>query len=236
MKNKRKHPNEKVVAVLKEVPLASLVEDFSLYPRNRVDDVHVSDLVRAIASGDVLPPIIIDAETLRIADGFHRGRAYRKALGEDAMVTVEMRRYPNEAALFLDAVSLNASHGRKLDRQDQTRIVLKLRELGVEDKQIAIRLHIPEAELKPLALRVHTTSSGDTIPSKRGLAWKHGEVLTSEQVKALGSVRSAEITRLCMELTRLIDSGLVDLSDPQVIQWLRATKQSIESSLHAVAA
>lgn len=219
----------------KEIPLATLVEDFSLYPRHRVEEVHVSDLVRAIQSGQTLPPIIADAKSLRIVDGFHRRRAYLKVLGDEATALVELRTYKDEAALFLQAVELNSAHGRKLDRQDQTRIVLKLRELNVPDQQISLSLHIPEPVIQVLSLRIVHAPSGP-IPSKRGLEHMRGQSLNSAQVTAMQSVRSAEAGRLCMELTALLENNLVDLSDTGIVERLERLVKAIRAALKAVAA
>ena len=220
----------------KSVALASLVEDFSLYPRNSVDQVHISDLVRAIQSGQELPLIVVDEKTLRIVDGVHRGRALTRVLGGDAKVKVEVRRYESDAALFLDAVALNANHGRKLDRHDQVRIVLRLRELNVDDKTIAVALHVPEPTIPTLSVRVVYDQSGSAHPAKRGLKHISGQTLTDEQLKTIQSVRSAEAGRLCIELTRLLDNELVDLEDEVVVGRLQSLSKSIDSALQAVPA
>lgn len=219
----------------KTIAVATLVEDFGLYPRHRVDDSHVSDLVRALQSGRALPPIIADAESKRIVDGFHRRRAYLKHFGEEATAPVELRTYADEAALFMDSVELNSAHGRKLDRHDQTRIVLKMRELNIGDQQIALTLHVPEPVIQTLSIRIVHSPSGP-IPSKRGLEHMRGQQLTGEQVAVMESVRSAEAGRLCMELTRLLRAEMVDLSDEQIVSRLRELQQAIEESLHALAA
>ncbi len=219
----------------KKMAIASLVEDFSLYPRHRVDDSHVGDLTRALQAGHTLPPIIADAKSLRIVDGFHRRRAYIKFAGDEAAAFVELRRYKDEAALFLDAVSLNSSHGRKLDRHDQTRVVLRLRELQVPDQRIALQLHVPEPTIQQLALRVVMAPAG-VLPSKRGLEHMRGKEMSESQVSVMGSVRSAEAGRLCLELTRLLDADLVDMSDDTIIQRLKALSEAIERALRAVAA
>lgn len=219
----------------KMLPMAKLVEDFSLYPRHGVEEVHVNDLVRALQAGATLPPIIADAETLRIVDGFHRRRAHLKHAGDDATALVELRRYRSEAELFKDAVALNSAHGRKLDRHDQTRIVLKLRELHVPDTEISVVLHIPEPVVETLALRIVQAPTGP-IPSKRGLEHMRGQGLTANQVSVMGSVRSAEAGRLCLELTRLLRADMVDLDNPQTVARLRELVAALEDSLKSVAA
>jgi hypothetical protein len=218
----------------KTLPVASLVEDFAFYPRNRVDDAHVGDLVRALQSGATLPPVVVDAESLRIVDGVHRSRAHRRHFGEDAKVAVELRKYTDDRALFLDAVALNSAHGRKLDRHDQTRIVLRLRELGATDELIALRLHVPEPQVTQLAIRVVMAPDGP-VPSKRGLEHLRGQTFTSEQVAVMGSVRSAEAGRLALELIRLLNADLVDLDDDVVVSRLRELHDVISERVQRVA-
>lgn len=219
----------------KKVALASLVEDFSMYPRHRVDDSHVGDLVRALQAGQTLPPIVAEAKSLRIVDGVHRRRAYLKHLGEEATAAVDLRTYESEAALFLDAVALNSAHGRKLDRHDQTRIVLRLRELKVPDQEIAINLHVPEQQVRQLSVRIIMAPSGP-LPSKRGLEHMRGTSMTQEQVSVMDSVRSGEAGRLCLELTRLLDAGMVNLEDEAIVSRLRNLQVAISHALEAVAA
>lgn len=216
------------------VRLATLIEDFTLYPRNRVDDTHVSDLVRALQAGATLPAIVADRSTLRIVDGVHRRRALLKHFGEPATADVDFRDYPDDAAFFLAAVALNAQHGRKLDRHDQTRVVLRLQELNVEDRIIAATLHVPEPEIRTLQLRVVYGPSGAAEPSKRGLEHMRGQQMTTVQIQTMRSVRSAEAGRLALELTRLLDAGLVDFTDGTVVARLRELAKTISRALKSV--
>lgn len=220
----------------KDTALKTLLEDEALYPRHNVDDTHVSDLVRALASGAVLPPIIADEASLRVVDGFHRRRALLKFLGEDAIAPVEFRAYETEAKLFLEAVALNSVHGRRLDRHDQTRIVLKLREFGIQDNVISITLHVPEPIVERLSLRIFTDEHGDAMPAKRGMEHMHGQQLTAQQVAAVGSVRSAEVGRLCIELERLLEARVVNLADAKTVQRLRSLVAVIDATLESIAA
>jgi ParB-like chromosome segregation protein Spo0J len=218
----------------KTVPAASLVEDFSLYPRNTVSDTHVNDLARALSAGDSLPPIVAEKGTLRIVDGVHRRRAHIKAFGDEATVEVDLRTYENEAELYLEAVRFNSAHGRKLDRHDQTRIVLRLQELQVEPSAIALALHVPEQEIRTLAIRVVYDEAGTAVPQKRGLEHLRGTVLRPEQVTAMKSVRSAEVGRLCLELTRLIEHDLVDYEDSRVVDRLMSLNRVLFSAVERI--
>lgn len=220
----------------KKLSLASLVEDFSLYPRNHVDDVHITDLRRALQAGVELPPIVVDRASLRIVDGVHRRRAMLKHSGEQAVATVVLNSYPDDAAFFMDAVRLNAQHGRKLDRQDQTRIVLKMQEMKVEPYVIASTLFIPEAEVRTLAINVVYGAEQEPHPNKRGFAHLRGETLTPLQLQTIQSVRSGEVGRACRELVRMLQAQLVDLDDPKVVEQLRELSELIQKTLQSIAA
>jgi hypothetical protein len=216
------------------VPAASLIEDLSFYPRNQVDDTHVNELVKALASGSTLPPIIVEESSKRIVDGVHRHRALMKFNGDDTEVAVEYRTYSDDAALYIDAVKLNAQHGRRLDRHDQTRIVLRLQELKVDARTIASALHVPEQEVRTLAVRIVYDTGGTAVPQKRGLEHLRGQTLSDEQIAAMKSVRSAEAGRLCIELIKLLDNELIDYDDTNVRDRLQQLAHAVAGALKRI--
>lgn len=220
----------------KTVPLAQLVEDYSLYPRHQVSDIYVKDLVRALEAGAVLPIPVVDEATWRIVDGFHRVRAYRKHLGEEAKIQVEVRRYDSEGELFLDAARLNAGHGRKLDRHDQVRIVYRARELGVSDERIAVSLQVPAERVAELEVRIAYGPAGAPVATKLGAEHLGGRTVTAEQINTIHRMRGAAIRRPIRELTELLESGVANLDDPAVRQQLAALAALITSRLEALAA
>lgn len=221
---------------LATIKLATLIEDLALYPRHRVDETHINDLVRALQAGSTLPPIVVDRKSKRIVDGVHRCRALLKHLGEDASAKVDFRTYDTDADFFKDAVALNSSHGRKLDRHDQTRIVLKCQELNLPTQEIALVLHIPEPQVQYLSLRIVHADAGEAVPLKRGLEHMRGQTITEQQRSTMASVRSAEGGRIALELMRLLDADLVDLSDECTVERLKALATAISRALSAVAA
>lgn len=168
------------------VPAISLVEDFDLYPRESVDTTHISDMVRAREAGVSLPPVIADRASRRLVDGWHRRRAVLRFEGEDAVIEVEWRDYEGEAAIYADAVQLNASHGRKLTRWDHARIKLRADELGIPTRQIAVLIHRPpEYVVKSLPVAIRRTN-GETISVALKRPFRHfeGQTMTTEQASA----------------------------------------------------
>jgi hypothetical protein len=220
--------------MIEKVAAVSLVEDFGLYPRNEVNDTHVNELVKALASGATLPPIIAERSTKRVVDGVHRRRAHIKFYGDETHVDVDFRDYASDADLYLDAVHFNAKHGRRLDRHDQTRIVLRLQELHVDVRVIASALHVPEQEVRTLAVRIVYDDGGTPVPQKRGLEHMRGQRLSDSQIGAMKSVRSAEVGRLCIELVKLLDNELVDYSDDRIEPQLRQLAQSVALALKRI--
>ena len=136
------------------LPLAGLVEDTSIYPRHAVDGVYVNQLVDALRAGAALPPPVAEEGTQRLVDGWHRVRAYRKVLGAEGVVDVLLKGYDSEQELILDAITLNAGHGRKLDRIDRVRSVLLAEQAGAPVERIALALRTSPEKVQKLTIRV----------------------------------------------------------------------------------
>src|SRR4030067_3629137 len=90
-------------SVTKSLPLAELIEDMDFYPRHAVDSVHVANLVAALESGAILPPIVADKNSKRITGSWHRCRAYRRFLGDDCVIDAELVNYKSDAEMKYDA-------------------------------------------------------------------------------------------------------------------------------------
>jgi len=217
--------------VKRTVPLSALIEDFALYPRHQVDDVHVADLVYALQGGATLPAPIVDQATLRIVDGFHRTRAYKRHLGEEAKIQVDARTYESEGELFLDAARLNAGHGRKLGRHDQVRVIYRARELGITDDQIAVTLNVPAERVAALEVRIAHGPAGEAVATKLGAHHLGGRTVTGEQLEAIRRMRGARTGRLVKELMELIESGVANLDDPGIRQQLLVLAALIQQKL-----
>jgi hypothetical protein len=224
-----------VAGKLRTVALMSLVEDFHVYPRHAVSSMHVLDIVRALEAGQDLPPPVVDAKTLRVVDGFHRVRALRRHLGDDAKVQVDARTYDSDAALFIDAATLNASHGRRLDRHDQVRVIYRARELGADDHLIAVALAVPDERVTKLEVRIATGPAGESVATKLGATHLGGRTLDDEQVKALREMRGAQISRPIREITRQLEAGIVNLDDPTTREQLLHLAELIQHKVGALA-
>lgn len=209
-----------------QVPAALLVEDFALYPRHSVDASYVVDLARALTAGERLPPLVVEAATQRIVDGFHRRRAYLKAYGETATVPVVYRTYASSAELLADAIRLNTHHGRRLQRQDEIRCVLLAEQQGLPVARVAVLLAVPEARILELRPRV-VLQQGTPEPAKLVAAHVLGEEITPEQATAMHRAAGTTFMRQVRSLHELIDAGLYDAGRADVCAALYELAQVI---------
>lgn len=217
------------------MPLAELVEDMDVYPRHACDPLHVRSLADALEAGAKLPPIVADAKSKRVIDGWHRCRAHKLIYGPECSVSVELRTYGSEAELIEDAVRMNAAHGRRLDRMDQARAVVMLERAGVSVSRIPIVLNMPEARVETLRLRLATSRSTvtATVPGTRTIVLKRpvkhlaGHQLTAEQAKAHDSAPGTTYGLLARQLRDAVAFELLDREDAKLMEGLKSLYEAL---------
>lgn len=222
------------------LPLAELVEDFTIYPRHAVDDANVAGLVNALKAGAALPPLVVDRQSKRIVDGWHRARAYRRVIGPQAVVNVEIIPYPTEVAMLEDAIRRNAAHGRKLDVIDQVRVVTLCQERGVTVTQIAALLNVLPERVEKLAVRLaFAAAPGDgTIPGtvavalKRPVAHLAGTTMTEAQVEAHTHAPGTSYLLIAQQLTVAIQHDFINRDDARLMGALALLWDGLGSFLN----
>ncbi len=112
-------------ATIKRLKLTKLKLDDKVFPRAKVDGYHVRAIAKALEAEAHLPPIIVEAKTFRVVDGWHRIAAFRRVWGDDALIDAEVREYEDDAAFFADAVKANVAHGRGLTPYDKAVCIAK---------------------------------------------------------------------------------------------------------------
>lgn len=173
-----------------EVPLGTLVLDYTIYPRHAVDQTNVRSIVDALEKGVKLPPIIADKVTRRVADGFHRTLGYKRfGMSMDDMVSVDLRDYADDAELFAESIRLNAGHGQRLTKYDIAVLTTKAGELGITRDVVADMLSITTIRLDEITIgRIAdkiSTPGLQPVPVhlKRSVRHMAGATLTDEQAK-----------------------------------------------------
>lgn len=223
------------------LPLASLVEDMSIYPRHAIDGMHVASLVSALEVGNDLPPIRIDGKSKRITDGWHRRRARLRLAGNDGAQKTECIAvdYGSEAEMIADAVRCNAIHGRRLDALDRTRCILMLRSVGLNDAQISQTIMIPEAKIEKLVVRVAEAPKGtglavpgtQMIVLKQAAAHLAGEKMTKGQVEAHGMMPGTSLVLVARQLGEALRHDLIDWENERLIEALRELRDLLTAKV-----
>lgn len=189
------------------VPAASLVLDFGLYPRHQLIGVNLRTLNEALDAGETLPSVIVDRTSKRVIDGFHR---VTLALRRDEDIAVEWRTYKDDAAMFLDAVALNARHGVPLEPFDRARCLEIADGFGIGVSTLASALAVNVDVLGALrATRTAFTPKGAPVTIKRSLRHKAGTKLTEKQVKANERSSGWPVSFHANQIVEAIEADLV---------------------------
>jgi hypothetical protein len=207
---------------LVEIEVVRLVEDFSFYPRFTVDDTRVALLAERLRAGVPLDPIVADAASLRIADGFHRRRAYLRVFGETARAVARLVEFPDEAALYL-ATAVNARHGKPLTTGEMVRFFIRAEELGISRETVATELGVTRERLEGWVERrtAIDPSKVTRVVLKPALGHLAGGQISRTQMavnQEAGGYRAAYYAKL---LADLIESEAIDLTDGRMIDRLR---------------
>jgi hypothetical protein len=201
------------------VPIADLVFDFDLYPRQAVDAYHVGRLAEHLEAGADLPPIVACRSTRRIIDGFHRGRAHQRS--GRTQIAVTWRDYPDDQARLLDAIAANSGHGRTLTSWDETRCLLLADRLGVSEERLATAMQVrTEAIGRVRATHIARDGQGRPVAIKATVSHLAGRTLTPQQAEGAARTGGMRAAFYVAQVTNLIRHDLLDLDDPQVVSRL----------------
>ena len=207
---------------LVEMKLSDLILDFDLYPRPVVDRTNVASIVHALEAGNRLPAIVADAESKRVVDGFHRCRAYERVLGPDALVPVLLRDYASEAAMFTDAIELNAAQGKRLTSYDVAFAATRAAELGLSRQEVATALHLTRDRLEELTRdRGARSATGEDVLVKRSIRHMAGSTMTAEQVLVNERLSGWKPQFHARQLIDILEHNLLDPADEDCLQALR---------------
>lgn len=110
-----------------------------------------------------MPAVVVCEKTLVVVDGNHRIDAAKKLHGPDVQVQVELRQYPNDAAMFEEAMRLNASHGMKLTSYDKAHCSIVAKRLGISLAVIALALNTTPGRLGKLMEHKIALARGESV-------------------------------------------------------------------------
>lgn len=226
---------------MRNVDVDRLILDYNLYPRGSVDSQHVSYMVESLKVGIELPPIVVDKNSMRVVDGFHRVAAIRRFHDPDdksikkKKVRAIFKVYEDEGEIFLDAMRYNSAHGRMLTQYDRVHCIIKAEELKLDIDVVADALRVSVDKLGELRVtrmgefhvakpskrkRRKGTFNGKAIPLKRTIDHKAGSNLTSSQVEANEKLSGMEQAFYANQLILLLENDLLNEGNDYLIQRL----------------
>lgn len=146
----------------KLLKIAGLVCDEKLYPRIKLGWLTAYQYSQAMKGGSEFPPVAVGSfeGKLYVVDGWHRIEA-KKLLKEEYIQAI-VKQYESLKDMFIDAVKLNATHGRPLSVQEKVRIVVELEKYGLERDEIGGIVKVPVDKLERFFERAVIRSDGST--------------------------------------------------------------------------
>lgn len=106
------------------ISLDAVVFDAKIYPRSVHSASTIDQYADALEAGDVFPPIVLEPDTNRLYDGFHRWQAYKKLGREEIEVTY--REAPTGVPEKLFSASLSVKHGDRIKGEELRRIAREI--------------------------------------------------------------------------------------------------------------
>jgi len=110
--------------VARNIDVAKVVRDNSIFPRGSVDQEAVMRYRDAYELGETLPPVILEKGTNRLLDGWHRMAALEE-IGA-AKVLVDYHLIPEGIPALLYAAGLSSRHGVILSNREKSEIALQV--------------------------------------------------------------------------------------------------------------
>lgn len=221
---------------MRQVPLAELVLDFAFYPRTKIDNHHVNAIADAIKAGTTMPPIIIDKDSKRVSDGFHRVRATARAKGAGASIAVVEKDYPTDQDMLLDAIRMNATHGRNLSPFDRAHAVILCEKLEIDEDAIIGALQTTASTLDRLRTTKVARTGRVRVALKQTIRHKAGERLTPDQAEANRRLGGMNQLFYVNQLILLLENDLVDPDNEHVAEALTRLAALLEKHVAALAA
>ena len=184
----------------KLLKIVDLVCEEKLYPRIKLGWLTAYQYSQAMKSGSEFPAIVVGSfeGKMYVVDGWHRIEA--KKLLKEEYIQATVKTYESFKDMFIDAVKLNATHGRPLSVQEKVRIVELLKQYGIEKEQITEIVKIPFDKIERFSERAIVKPNG-TVEYLKSVTAKSG-VEDAEQDSF--NVRSVE--SLLVQLAELLKS------------------------------
>lgn len=136
------------------VKLSLLLMDYNVYPRHKISQYHVNELVDALEAGAKFPPVVYDINTHIIVDGFHRVAAFKHFFGVDCEIEAEALDCKDKGEIILKSVEFNSHHGLRFTAWDRARCISLARANKLGEEFMRKALNIPPERYEKLKDRI----------------------------------------------------------------------------------
>ena len=213
---------------IERIKVATLILDYDLYPRAQIDGYHVNEMVEGLKAGTSFPPIIADAKSKRVIDGFHRVKALQKLYKEAAEADVMFLTYKSEAEMYEAAMKANSSHGRNLTSFDKAHSILKGKEFGLTDLQLAKALNVT---VDRVAFLIQDRWTADKDVLKKTVSHFAGTHITQEQREFIPRAGGLDQLFYISQVIALLQSDSIDWTRDKVRAALKLLQGLLKQSL-----
>lgn len=209
-----------------------LILDLGLYPRSSINGLHVQQLSEALRAGAVFPPVLIDAETRQVIDGFHRTTAILKVYGTGGAVEVEERRFADDIERYLESLRTNTAHGLNLTSYERTQALIRSEEMKIDPALMASVLQMTQDAIPRLmARKTAQDSHGQPMALKPMASHLRGTIFSERQMEANRRAGGQSLLFQVNQLLNAFNGDLVDSSNPIILERLVTLKGSLDSFL-----
>lgn len=209
--------------------IAAITIDPAIYPRvGGVRPATVERYADALAEGEQMPPVIIEARTHRLLDGHHRLQAHVR----NGSTTVEVLEdtVPSGLTAKLYAASLQTGHGLPLVEDDEKALARELYEQGdVTAAAVAKALHRPRRTVEGWV---------DDLAQDRRAAEEHARSVRRTLMlllRDLGWTQQSIADALGVSQP-LVTKGLIHKGDPAVMNSEAVLRAAVAAAPADVAA
>lgn len=208
------------------IPLERVVIDESLYPRYREDRQVIASYAEAMRAGADFPPVKLDQNN-RLIDGLHRFRAAE--LNQQSKIRFERERVKDDVDFFRRAMVANSHHGRRYTQIDYAHMVIRGREMGMKDDDIARMLfvtpgYLEEATRDWFAMNTRGTQQ---VPIKHSIKHMRGRRLNEGQLEANRKLSGWNQSFHVSQLLLLLNNDLIDTENEKLVASLAVLQEAL---------
>jgi hypothetical protein len=133
--------------------------------------------------------------------------------------------YPRASAMFLDAMALNAGHGRTMSNFDRAHCVILATKHKLMPEQVATALAISVEKVGELSSdrtgKLKSISGNGRIPLKRTIHHMAGQTLTKTQAEAQDKLGGMDQMFYVNQLLILIENDMLDRDNDRLMKGLK---------------